>query len=54
MRAEIRKKLQFLQELGLNKNEINELLDSQFLIEQSVDLKMRKKREEEVVDEEGY
>ena len=48
MKAETKKKLQFLMELGLNQNEINELLDSQEMLDQSQEFK------KEVVEEEDY
>jgi hypothetical protein len=47
MKAETKKKLQFLMELGFNQNEINELLDNENLINQSQEFK-----KEEVEDEE--
>jgi hypothetical protein len=48
MKAETKKKLQFLMELGLNQNEINELLDSQEMLDQSQEFK------KEEVEEEDY
>jgi len=48
MKAEIRKKLEFLIELGLNQNEINEILDSQEILNQSQEFK----KEEVIEDEE--
>jgi len=48
MKAETKKKLQFLMELGLNQNEINELLDSQDMLDQSQEFK------KEEVEEEDY
>jgi len=47
MNSEIKKKLQFLIELGLNQNEINEILDSQEILNQSQEFK-----KEEVLDDE--
>jgi len=47
MKAEIRKKLEFLIELGLNQNEINEILDSQEILNQSQEFK-----KEEVLEDE--
>lgn len=35
MNSEIKKKLKFLIELGLNQNEINEILDAQEILNQS-------------------
>jgi len=49
MKAETKKKLEFLMELGLNQNEINELLDSQDILDQSQEFK-----KEEVEEEEDY
>ena len=48
MKAETKKKLQFLMELGLNQNEINELLDAQDMLDQSQEFK------KEEVEEEDY
>ena len=48
MKAETKKKLQFLMELGLNQNEINELLDSHEMLDQSQEFK------KEEVEEEDY
>ena len=39
MNSEIKKKLQFLIELGLNQNEINEILDAQEILNQSQEFK---------------
>ena len=47
MKAEIKKKLQFLIELGLNQNEINEILDAQEILNQSQEFK-----KEEVLEDE--
>jgi hypothetical protein len=47
MKAEIRKKLEFLIELGLNQNEINEILDSQEILNQSQEFK-----KEEILEDE--
>jgi hypothetical protein len=47
MKAEIRKKLEFLIELGLNQNEINEILDAQEILNQSQEFK-----KEEVLEDE--
>lgn len=47
MKAEIKKKLQFLIELGLNQNEINEILDSQEILNQS-----REFKKEEIFEDE--
>jgi DNA-binding transcriptional MerR regulator len=47
MKAEIKKKLQFLIELGLSQNEINEILDSQEILNQSQEFK-----KEEVLEDE--
>ena len=47
MKAEIKKKLQFLIELGLNKNEINEILDSQECLNQSQEFKKEEVFEDE-------
>ena len=47
MKAETKKKLQFLMELGLNQNEINELLDSQEMLDQSQEFK-----KEEILEDE--
>jgi hypothetical protein len=47
MKAEIKKKLQFLIELGLNQNEINEILDSQEILNQSQEFK-----KEEILEDE--
>jgi hypothetical protein len=47
MKAEIKKKLQFLIELGLNQNEINEILDAQEILNQSQEFK-----KEEILEDE--
>jgi hypothetical protein len=47
MKAEIKKKLEFLIELGLNKNEISEIMDAQEILNQSQEFK----REEILEDE---
>ena len=47
MKAEIKKKLQFLIELGLNQNEINEILDSQEILNQSQEFKKEEIFEDE-------
>lgn len=47
MKAEIKKKLQFLIDLGLNQNEINEILDSQEILNQSQEFK-----KEEILEDE--
>jgi hypothetical protein len=47
MKAEIKKKLEFLIELGLNQNEINEILDSQEILNQSQEFK-----KEEILEDE--
>jgi len=47
MKAEIRKKLEFLIELGLNQNEINEILDSQEILNQSQEFKKEEVFEDE-------
>jgi len=47
MKSETKKKLKFLMELGLNQNEINEILDSQNILDQSQDFKEEKVEEEE-------
>jgi hypothetical protein len=47
MKAEIKKKLQFLIELGLNKNEINEILDKQEILNKSQEYKKEEVGEEE-------
>ncbi len=48
MKAETKKKLQFLMELGLTQNEINELLDNQSILDESKEFK------KEEVDEDEY
>lgn len=47
MKAEIKKKLQFLIELGLNQNEINEILDAQEILNQSQEFKKEEVFEDE-------
>ena len=47
MKSEIKKKLQFLIELGLNQNEINEILDAQEILNQSQEFK-----KEEILEDE--
>lgn len=47
MKSETKKKLKFLMELGLNQNEINEILDSQNILDKSQDFKEEKVEEEE-------
>ena len=47
MKAEIKKKLQFLIDLGLNQNEINEILDAQEILNQSQEFK-----KEEILEDE--
>ena len=47
MKAETRKKLEFLISLGLNKNEINELMDSQEILDQSQEFQRVEEDEEE-------
>jgi DNA-binding transcriptional MerR regulator len=47
MKAEIKKKLQFLIELGLSQNEINEILDAQEILNQSQEFK-----KEEILEDE--
>ena len=47
MKAEIKKKLQFLIELGLNQNEINEILDKQEILNKSQEYKKEEVEEEE-------
>ncbi len=49
MKAETKKKLQFLMELGLTQNEINELLDNQSILDESKEFK-----KEEVEEDEDY
>ena len=48
MKAETKKKLQFLMELGLTQNEINELMVSQFIIDEFNELKKEEVEEEDV------
>ena len=48
MKAETKKKLEFLMELGLTQNEINELLDNQSILDESKEFK------KEEVDEDEY
>ena len=47
MKAEIKKKLQFLIDLGLNQNEINEILDAQEILNQSQEFKKEEVFEDE-------
>jgi hypothetical protein len=47
MKAETKKKLEFLISLGLNQNEINELMDSQNLLDESQEFERVKEEEEE-------
>ena len=47
MKAETKKKLQFLIDLGLNQNEINEILDAQEILNQSQEFK-----KEEILEDE--
>ena len=47
MKAETKKKLEFLIYMGLTQNEINELLDSQNLLDQSQEFKREEVEEEE-------
>ena len=47
MKAETKKKLEFLISIGLNQNEINELMDSQNLLDQSQEFEKVKEEEEE-------
>ena len=47
MNSEIKKKLKFLIELGLNQNEINEILDAQEILNQSQEFK-----KEEILEDE--
>ena len=47
MNPEIKKKLKFLIELGLNQNEINEILDAQEILNQAQEFK-----KEEVLEDE--
>jgi len=47
MNAETKKKLEFLMDLGLSKNEISELLDSQFLLDQSQEFEKIKEEEDD-------
>ena len=47
MKAEIKKKLQFLIELGLSQNEINEILDAQEILNQSQEFKKEEIFEDE-------
>ena len=47
MKAGIKKKLQFLIELGLNQNEINEILDKQEILNKSQEYKKEEVEEEE-------
>jgi DNA-binding transcriptional MerR regulator len=47
MNSEIKKKLKFLIELGLNQNEINEILDAQEILNQSQEFKKEEVFEDE-------
>jgi hypothetical protein len=47
MKAETKKKLDFLLSLGLSQNEVNELLDSQEILDQSREFKKEEVEEEE-------
>ena len=47
MKAETKKKIEFLMEMGLTQNEINELLDNQSILDESKEFK-----KEEIEDEE--
>ena len=47
MKAETKKKLDFLLSLGLSQNEVNELLDSQEILDQSQEFKKEEVEEEE-------
>jgi hypothetical protein len=47
MKAETRKKLEFLISLGLNQNEINELMDNQEILDQSQEFEKVKEEEED-------
>jgi hypothetical protein len=47
MKAEIKKKLEFLIELGLSQNEINEILDAQEILNQSQEFKKEEVFEDE-------
>jgi hypothetical protein len=47
MKAETRKKLEFLISLGLNQNEINELIDNQEILDQSQEFEKVKEEEED-------
>jgi hypothetical protein len=47
MKAETKKKLEFLISLGLNQNEINELMDSQNLLDESQEFERVKEEEED-------
>jgi DNA-binding transcriptional MerR regulator len=47
MKAEIKKKLKFLIELGLSQNEINEILDAQEILNQSQEFKKEEIFEDE-------
>ena len=50
MKAETKKKLEFLISMGLTQNEINELLDSQNLLDQSQEFKREEVEEEEAME----
>jgi len=47
MKAETKKKLEFLKSLGLDQNEINEILDNEFIVNKSVEFEKEKIEEEE-------
>jgi|LakMenEpi03Aug12_release.lakeMendotaPanAssembly.Ray.scaffolds.fasta_scaffold3477325_1 hypothetical protein len=47
MKAETKKKLEFLISMGLTQNEINELLDSQNLLDESLEFRREEVEEDE-------
>jgi len=47
MKAETKRKLEFLMELGLSQNEINELMDAQNLLDESQEFEKVKEEEDE-------
>jgi hypothetical protein len=47
MKAETKRKLELLMELGLSQNEINELMDAQNLLDESHDFEKIKEEEDE-------
>jgi hypothetical protein len=47
MKAETKRKLEFLMELGLNQNEINELMDNQSILDQSQEFEKIREEEED-------